>query len=65
MNKEPKSIICPSCKRTIAKWDRKSSMNIDIKCRKCNKLVIFRPINETVEIKYLPQRVSASGMRFL
>ena len=64
MKKEPKRISCPRCNGHVATWDRKSSMNIEIKCRKCNKLVIFRPKNGTVELRRLPDRVSASALRF-
>lgn len=60
-----KEILCPKCKRKIATWDGVSSANIEVLCRKCNKLAVFRPINETVELREVPKRNTASGMRFL
>lgn len=64
MRYEPKTIYCPKCCHKVATWDRKSSMNIEVKCNKCNKLVVFRPINQTVNLMELPERVVASGKRF-
>ena len=64
MRYEPKTIYCPKCCHKVATWDRKSSMNIEVKCKHCKKLVIFRPRNGTVELTDLPKSVTASGKRF-
>ena len=65
MRYEPKTIYCPKCCHKVATWDRKSSMNIEVKCKHCKKLVIFRPSNGTDEMRSLPNRNSASAVRFL
>lgn len=61
---EPKTIYCPKCGRKVATWDGRSTNNILIKCKKCNKLVVYNVENENAEIKEIPQRVASSGMRF-
>lgn len=61
---EPKTIYCPRCGRKVATWDGRSTMNISVKCKKCNKLVVYDVENEKVEIKNIPQRTTSSGMIF-
>ena len=61
---EPKTIYCPKCERKVATWDGRSTINISVKCKKCNKLVVYDVENENVEIKEIPQRATSSGMRF-
>lgn len=61
---EPKTIYCPKCGRKVATWDGRSTINISVKCKKCNKLVVYNVENENVEIKEIPQRATSSGMRF-
>ena len=53
MKIKPKPIYCKRCGRQVATYDGKASANIEVKCKKCNVLVIFRPINGTVELKEL------------
>lgn len=61
---EPKTIYCPKCGRKVATWDGRSTINISVKCKKCNKLVVYDVENEKVEIKEIPQRATSSGKRF-
>ena len=61
---EPKTIYCPKCGRKVATWDGRSTINISVKCKKCNKLVVYDIENEKVKIKEIPQRTTSSGMRF-
>ena len=61
---EPKTIYCPKCGRKVATWDGRSTINISVKCKKCNKLVVYDVENENVEIKEIPQRATSSGKRF-
>ena len=61
---EPKTIYCPKCGRKVAAWDGRSTNNISVKCKKCNKLVIYFPEKGTTETRSLPKRNTASGMRF-
>ena len=61
---EPKTIYCPKCGRKVATWDGRSTINILVKCKKCNKLIVYDVENEKVKIKEIPQRTTSSGMRF-
>ena len=61
---EPKTIYCPKCGRKVATCDGRSTINISVKCNKCNKLAVCDIENEKAEIKEIPQRVTSSGMRF-
>lgn len=61
---EPKTIYCPKCGRKVATWDGRSTNNISVKCKKCNKLVVYDVENEKTEIKEIPKRTASSGMRF-
>lgn len=65
MEYKPKTIYCPKCGRKVATWDGRSSSNITVKCRKCNKMVVFRPKTMETELKPLPQRNTASGVTFI
>ena len=38
---ESKTIYCPKCGRKVAIWDGRSTNNISVKCKKCNKLVVY------------------------
>ena len=61
---EPKTIYCPKCGRKVATWDSRSTNNISVTCKKCNKLVVYNIENEKTEIKEIPKRTTSSGMRF-
>ena len=61
---EPKTIYCPNCGRKVGTYDGRSTNNISVKCKKCNKLVVYDIENEKTEIKEIPQRETSSGMRF-
>lgn len=61
---EPTTIYCPRCHRAVIHYDGKSTGNIDCKCRNCNKLIIYHPKENRIEIKNVPERNTGSGMRF-
>ena len=61
---EPKTIYCPRCGRKVTTWDGRSTMNISVKCKKCNKFVVYNVENEKTIIKEIPKRTTSSGMRF-
>ena len=48
---EPKTIYCPKCGRKVATWDGRSTNNISVKCKKCNKLIVYDVESEEVKIK--------------
>lgn len=61
---EPKTIYCPKCGRKVATWDGRSTININVKCKKCRKRIIYYPAKDIVEMKDIPERETSSGMRF-
>ena len=61
---ETKTIYCPKCGRKVATLDGRSTINISVRCKKCDKLVVYDVENEKVEIKNIPQRTTSSGMIF-
>lgn len=61
---EQKTIYCYKCGRKVATWDGKSKIDIQVKCKKCKKLVVYEIDSEQTIIKDLPQRSKSSGMRF-
>lgn len=64
MNFKPRPIYCGRCKRKVATHDGISSANIEVKCKKCKILIVYRPQNGIVESRPLPTRKVASGLRF-
>lgn len=60
----PQIVYCPRCKRRVAQWDGRSSMNVLVNCRKCNKRVVFHVDTMKTEIKDIPPRQSSSGCMF-
>ena len=61
---EQKTIYCPKCGRKVATWDGRSTINISVRCKKCDKLVVYDVENEKTIIKEIPKRTTSSGMRF-
>lgn len=61
---EPKTIYCPNCFRKVATYDGRSTMNINVNCKKCRKRIIYYSVKDIVEIKDIPKRETSSGMRF-
>lgn len=59
-----KKIYCPQCNRQVATHDGKSVSNIEVRCKKCKVLVVYRPSNGETVTTNIPKRVSASGKRF-
>lgn len=57
-------IYCPRCERLVGTYDGKSRINPQIKCKHCNKLVVYDIVSGIPEIKPLPQRMCGSGVRF-
>lgn len=62
---KPKIIYCPKCKRKVATWDGRSTIDVIVNCRKCNKRVIYRVATGETEIKIIPARGSSSGITIL
>lgn len=59
-----KDILCPRCKRRVAAYDGKSTIDVVARCVKCRKRIIYRVDTGNIEMKPLPQRKCSSGCTF-
>lgn len=57
-------IYCPMCERLVGTYDGKSRINPQIRCKHCNKLVVYDIETGKTESKTIPQRMYGSGVRF-
>lgn len=64
MKYKPKTIYCPRCGRRAFVYDGQGTNYLSKKCSKCNKLVVYKPDSDTVELKNVPKRHCSSGMIF-
>ena len=64
MEGNKKIIYCPECGRKVAEHDGKSSIDIKVKCRHCNRLVVYKIDTEEVFQTKVPLRKTGSGLRF-
>ena len=60
-----KSVFCPRCDRKVATWDGRSTIDVIVNCRKCNRQVIYRVDSGETELKKIPARGSSSGLTIL
>ena len=63
MEYKPKSIYCPKCGRKAFIYDGRGADYLSVKCKKCKKLVVYKPDSDTVELKDVPKRHCSSGKR--
>lgn len=61
---QPKIIFCPKCKRKVATYDGKSTIDVISRCYKCNKRVIYHIETGVTELKKRPPRNCSSGISF-
>ena len=59
-----KVVYCPKCGRAVLRADERAYITLSVKCKKCNKLVVYHPTTEEIEITSVPARQSSSGTRF-
>lgn len=59
-----KTIYCPQCYRKCGIYDGKSQINKEMRCRKCNKLIVYDVKSGNISVKPIPQRTQGSGVRF-
>lgn len=61
---KPRTILCPQCFRKVGTHDGRSTINPIVKCKNCNKLVVYDIETGKREVKPIPERTQGSGMRF-
>ena len=61
MDCKPKTIYCPKCGRRVGEWDGRYSGNLIMKCRNCEKRIVYHSDTGVTEIKPLPANVPSSG----
>lgn len=64
MEYKPKDIICPKCLGKVGTYDGRSKINKIVKCKKCNKLVVYDTESGKYKLRPVPERTSGSGMIF-
>lgn len=62
---EPKTIYCPSCGRKVGTYDGRSTTNHIMRCKNCNKRIVYHVDTGETEIKPLTARNCSSGMTFI
>ena len=63
MKTKEKSIYCPKCGRKVGSHDGKSSMNVKVKCTKCNRLVVYHVESGETTQEKMQIRTTGSGLR--
>lgn len=61
---EAKTIYCPRCKRRVAVYDGRSTINVIARCKKCQKRVVYFVETGKIEIKPVPPRATSSGVTY-
>lgn len=62
---KPVKILCPQCNSRVGTHDGRSTTDKIVKCKKCNKLVIYRIETGKTENKPVPKRNCSSGVVFI
>lgn len=57
------AVYCPICGKKLFNYSNKSTNNLSMKCRNCN-ILVTRYADGTVKTGKVPERNTASGMRF-
>ena len=64
MEYKEKPIICPRYLNRVGTYDRRSTINKIVSCKKCKKLVVYDIESGKRELKPIPETTSGSGRRF-
>ena len=64
MGYQPITIYCITCGRKVGTHDGRGTITVGYKCKKCNKLIQYNPVTKKTKIKNMPERITASGIRF-
>ena len=57
-----KMIYCPKCRRKVATYDGRATINKIAKCKKCDLQVIYDVARDETTVKPLPKRETSSGV---
>lgn len=58
-------VICPRCGRYVGHYDDKSKIDKTYKCSKCRRMVVLHVADMSLEVKFLPERKTSSGLMFM
>lgn len=58
-------VFCPKCKQFVGHFDGKTTIRLNYKCRRCNKLVVLDVKDMKTTIKRLPERKTSGGLMIL
>ena len=56
-----KTIYCPRCRRKVAPYDGRATINKITKYKKCDLQVIYNVARDETTVKPLPKRETSSG----
>lgn len=56
-----KMIYCPRCRRKVATYDGRATINKISTCKKCDLQVIYDVARDETTVKPLPKRETSSG----
>lgn len=62
---KPVKIFCPQCNSHVGTHDGRSTIDKIVKCKNCNKLVIYKIKTGKTENKPVPKRNCSSGVVFI
>lgn len=57
-------LYCPKCGAKVVDVDYKMKSIIEVKCKHCNRMVVYNPQNGKKKVKDIPERKTSSGCRF-
>lgn len=61
---KPKEIKCPKCKTRVMTYDGKGKIPLKSKCKRCEKLIVFNPNKDSIDVTNVPKRATSSGVMF-
>ena len=59
-----RSVMCPRCGKLLTRVNKNDKKHHKVMCTHCRKWIWFWAGTQEFQIKEVPQRTSASGMRF-
>lgn len=57
-------ICCPSCKKSVARYDLKGEIDVVADCKRCNLRITYHVDTKKITTKKIPQKATSSGLTF-